>query len=48
MPGGAGVVILKYSSALTAALVGLTASTITSGGFKITTFTAGTGTVTFN
>jgi hypothetical protein len=48
--GGAGVVILKYSASFTATVSGgLTASTpAPSGGFKITTFTAGTGTVTFS
>jgi hypothetical protein len=46
--GGSGIVVLKYSSALTATIVGLTSSTVTSGGFKVTTFTAGTGTITFS
>jgi hypothetical protein len=48
--GGAGVVILKYSASFTATVSGgLTSSTpAPSGGYKITTFTAGTGTVTFN
>jgi len=45
--GGSGIVILKYPVA--ASLIvdpGLTSTTTTSGGFKITTFTAGTGTIT--
>ena len=46
--GGSGIVILKYSAALTATIVGLGSSTVSSGGFKITSFTSGTGTVTFN
>jgi hypothetical protein len=42
------VVILKYSAGLNASVSGgLTSSTITSGAYKITTFTVGTGTVTF-
>lgn len=47
--GGSGVVILKYTRNITATIsVGLTHSTTTSGDFNITTFTAGTGTVTFS
>ena len=47
--GGSGVVVLKYPDNVTATIdVGLTSSTTTSGGFNITTFTAGTGAVTFN
>jgi hypothetical protein len=47
--GGSGVVILKYSSALTPTVsAGLTSSTETSGEYKITTFTAGTGTITWS
>ena len=43
-----GVVILKYSSTKTITVAaGLTSSTATSGDYKITTFTAGTGTVSF-
>ena len=46
--GGSGLVILKYPSSYTATFsVGLTSSTITSAGYKISTVTAGTGTVTF-
>jgi len=46
--GGSGVVILKYPDTTTLTIgAGLTASTITSGGFNITTFTAGTDTVSF-
>jgi hypothetical protein len=45
--GGSGVVILKYSDALTISNPGggLTYSTDTAGGFSVTTFTAGTGNV---
>lgn len=47
--GGSGVVIIKYSSALTPTIsAGLTSSTATSGAHKITTFTAGTGTITWS
>lgn len=48
--GGSGLVIIKYTSSATMTNPGggLTFSTATSGGFKITTFTAGTGTVTFS
>jgi hypothetical protein len=47
--GGSGIIVLKYPDNIAATIgVGLTSSTTTSGGFKITTFTAGTGTVTFN
>lgn len=46
--GGSGVVILKYADSMTLTISGgLTSSTATSGGFKVTTFTAGTGTVSF-
>jgi hypothetical protein len=42
-------VILKYSSINTLTIGGgLSASTVTSGAFKITTFTAGTGSVQIN
>jgi hypothetical protein len=41
------VVIIKYpATAMVTPSVGLTSSTTTSGAFKITTFTAGTGTIT--
>lgn len=44
--GGSGVVILKYPAAFTMTIgAGLTGSTATSSGFKITTITAGTGNV---
>ena len=47
--GGSGVVILRYSNAYTISQSGgLTLSTTTSGSDKITTFTAGTGTISFN
>jgi hypothetical protein len=47
--GGSGIVIVKYPDTLTATIgAGLTSSTTTSGGFKITSFTAGTDTVEFN
>jgi hypothetical protein len=45
--GGSGVVIIKYPSSLTITPgAGLTSSTVTSGDYKITTFTAGTDTIT--
>jgi hypothetical protein len=45
--GGSGIVILKYPDTKTLSIPGgLTASTTSAGGYKITTFTAGTGTVT--
>jgi hypothetical protein len=45
--GGSGIVVLKYPSSLTLTVgAGLTSTTTTSGGFKITQFTAGTDTVT--
>ena len=45
--GGSGVIILRYSNAYTISQSGLTLSTATSGSDKITTITAGTGTVSF-
>lgn len=48
--GGSGVVILRWSTGSTTITVGagLTSSQTTSGAYTIRTFTAGTGTVTFN
>lgn len=47
--GGSGVVILRYPSTATLSVgSGLTYSTATVGSDKVTTFTAGTGTVTFS
>jgi hypothetical protein len=48
--GGSGIVILKYNSVFTISNSGggLTFSTVTSGSDKITTFTAGTGSVQWN
>jgi len=47
--GGSGVVILRYPSAYTIAAGGsLTSSTITVGTDKVTTFTAGSDTITFS
>jgi hypothetical protein len=48
--GGSGVVIVKYPDTLTISNPGggLTSSTASAGGFKVTTFTAGTGTIQFN
>jgi hypothetical protein len=48
--GGSGIVIIKYPDTKTISNPGggLTYSTTTSGGFKVTTFTAGTGTVQFS
>jgi hypothetical protein len=45
--GGSGIVILKYPDAYTISNPGggLTYSTSTAGGYKTTTFTAGTGNV---
>ena len=46
--GGSGVVILRYPSDYTVTVgAGLTSSTATDGLSKVTTFTAGTGTVSF-
>jgi hypothetical protein len=46
--GGSGVIILKYADTFTLTIgPGLTSSTTSAGGFKITTFTAGTDTVSF-
>jgi hypothetical protein len=45
--GGSGVVILRYPSSFTITTTGLTASTATVGADKVTTITAGTGTVTW-
>jgi hypothetical protein len=45
--GGSGVVILRYQNTFTISTVGLTATTATNGSFKITTITAGTGTVSW-
>lgn len=48
--GGSGLVIIKYPDTFTIAVgAGLTATTpAPSGGFKITTFTSGTGTISFS
>jgi hypothetical protein len=47
--GGSGVVILKYLSIYAVTLSGgLTGTTAISGSYKITTITAGTGTLTFS
>jgi hypothetical protein len=48
--GGSGIVIIKYPDGLTISNPGggLTSSTATAGGFKTTSFTAGTGTIQFN
>jgi shikimate 5-dehydrogenase len=46
--GGSGVVILKYSDGLTITIgAGLTGSTATAGGYKVSTITAGTGNVSW-
>jgi hypothetical protein len=47
--GGSGIVILKYADAYTITIgAGLTGSTAApSGGFKVTTMTAGTGNVSW-
>jgi hypothetical protein len=48
--GGSGIVIIKYPDTFTISNPGggLTSSTATAGGFKVTSFTAGTGTIQFN
>jgi len=47
--GGSGVVILKYSDVYTLSGVGVTfGNTYTSGGYKVTPITQGTGTVSFS
>jgi hypothetical protein len=50
MAGGSGVVIIKYPDTYTISNPGggLTYSTATSGGFSVTTFTAGTGNVSWS
>lgn len=45
--GGSGIVIMKYPAAYTPTFSGLTTNTTTSGEYKYTAITAGTGTVTF-
>jgi hypothetical protein len=45
--GGSGLVVLKYPDSITLTIGGgLTSSTTSAGGFKVTTFTAGTDTIT--
>jgi hypothetical protein len=47
--GGSGVVILKYPDTRTISVgAGLTSSTTSSSGFKVTVFTAGTDTISFS
>jgi hypothetical protein len=47
--GGSGIIVIKYPDNFTLTIgPGLTSSTSTSGGFKTTTFTAGTDTVSFS
>jgi len=47
--GGSGIVILRYPNSLTISVgAGLTSSTTTDGSDKVTTFTAGTDTVSFS
>jgi hypothetical protein len=43
--GGSGIVALRYPDTYTLSATGVTVSTTTSGGFKTTKITAGTGTV---
>jgi hypothetical protein len=47
--GGSGIVILKYPDAASISNPGggLTFSTTSAGGFKVTSFTAGTGNIQF-
>jgi hypothetical protein len=47
--GGSGIVIIKYADSYTGTFTpGLTVNTSTSGGYKISCVTAGTGCVTFS
>ena len=46
--GGSGVVILRYPNTYTISQSGLTLSTATTGSDKVTTITAGTGTISFS
>jgi hypothetical protein len=46
--GQSGVVILRYPNDYTLSDSGLTHSTSTDGDFKVTTITAGTGTISFS
>ena len=47
--GGSGAVIIKYPDSYTISVgAGLTSSTSISGGFSVTTFTAGSDTVSFS
>ena len=46
--GGSGIVILRYPNTYTISQSGLTLSTATTGNDKVTTITAGTGTVSFS
>jgi hypothetical protein len=47
--GGSGVVILRYPNSYTVTIgAGLTGSTITDGIDKVTTFTGGTGNISFS
>jgi Fe-S cluster assembly iron-binding protein IscA len=49
MDGGSGVVIIRYPNTYTVTIgSGLTSSTATDGSDKVTTFTAGTGTISFS
>jgi hypothetical protein len=49
MDGGSGVVILSYPTSWTITAGGtLTSSTTTAGSKKVTTFTSGTGTISFS
>jgi hypothetical protein len=46
--GGSGLVVIQYIDTITLTIgAGLTSSTSSAGGFKTTTFTAGTDTVSF-
>jgi hypothetical protein len=46
--GGSGVVILRYPDSFTITIgAGLSGTTATSGAFKVTTITSGTGNVSF-
>jgi hypothetical protein len=48
-PGGSGVVIIKFPDSYTLTVgAGLTSSTVTAGGFRVVTFTAGRDFVSFN
>ena len=46
--GGSGIIILRYPNTYTISQSGMTLSTATDGSDKVTTITAGTGTISFS